>query len=127
MRSCLLTTLFIFSSFSNQDVLNNKPHPEIYLKCLIDIGCKPNETLIFEDSSHGVMAAQDSGCHLFTVKNLSDISYNNIYILIGENITVSKVEKIFLKFKNSKNSNLNVLIVVILKMVFYLGILISLK
>ena len=24
------------------------------------------------------MAAQDSGCHLFTVKNLSDISYNNI-------------------------------------------------
>ena len=69
---------FIFSSFSNQDVVNNKPHPEIYLKCLIDIGCKPNETLIFEDSSHGVMAAQDSGCHLFTVKNLSDISYNNI-------------------------------------------------
>ena len=69
---------FIFSSFSNQDVINNKPHPEIYLKCLIEIGCKPNETLIFEDSSHGVMAAQDSGCHLFTVKNLSDISYNNI-------------------------------------------------
>ena len=69
---------FIFSSFSNQDVVNNKPHPEIYLKCLIDIGCKPNETLIFEDSSHGVMAAQDSGSHLFTVKNLSDISYNNI-------------------------------------------------
>ena len=59
-------------------MVNNKPHPEIYLKCLIDIGCKPNETLIFEDSSHGVMAAQDSGCHLFTVKNLSDISYNNI-------------------------------------------------
>ncbi len=69
---------FIFSSFSNQDVVNNKPHPEIYLKCLIDIGCKPNETLIFEDSSHGVMAAQDSGCHLFTVKNVSDISYSNI-------------------------------------------------
>ena len=42
------------------------------------MGLKPNETLIFEDSSHGVMAAQDSGCHLFTVKNLSDISYSNI-------------------------------------------------
>ena len=41
----------ITSSFSNQDVVNNKPHPEIYLKCLIDMGCKPNETLIFEDSS----------------------------------------------------------------------------
>ena len=56
---------FISFSFSNQDVVNNKPHPEIYLKCLIDMGLKPSETLIFEDSSHGVMAAQDSGCHLF--------------------------------------------------------------
>tara|TARA_E500000178_G_scaffold327159_1_gene355994 strand:+ start:1319 stop:2704 length:1386 start_codon:yes stop_codon:yes gene_type:complete len=69
---------FISFSFSNQDVVNNKPHPEIYLKCLIDMGLKPSETLIFEDSSHGVMAAQDSGCHLFTVKNLSDISHYNI-------------------------------------------------
>ena len=69
---------FINTSFSNQDVKNNKPHPEIYLKCLVQMGLKPNETLIFEDSSHGVMAAQDSGCHLFTVKNLSDISYSTI-------------------------------------------------
>ena len=38
-----------------------------------------------------------------------------------------KVVKIILKYKNSKNFSLNVLIVVILKMVFYFGILISLK
>lgn len=69
---------FILKSFSNEDVIKNKPHPEVYLKCLINMGLKPSETLIFEDSSHGVMAAQDSGCHLFTVKNLSDISYSNI-------------------------------------------------
>jgi HAD superfamily hydrolase (TIGR01509 family) len=69
---------FILKSFSNEDVVNSKPHPEIYLKCLVNMGLKPNETLIFEDSSHGLMAAQDSGCHLFTVKNLSDISYSNI-------------------------------------------------
>ena len=87
---------FIFSSFSNQDVKNNKPHPEIYLKCLIDMGLKPNETLIFEDSSHGVMAAQDSGCHLFTVKNLSDISYSNISNFI-KNLMKDK--------KQSNNSN----------------------
>ena len=69
---------FILKSFSNEDVVNSKPHPEIYLKCLVNMGLKPNETLIFEDPSHGLMAAQDSGCHLFTVKNLSDISYSNI-------------------------------------------------
>ena len=50
------------------------------------MGLKPNETIIFEDSSHGVMAAQDSGCHLFTVKNLSDISYSNISNFINYNI-----------------------------------------
>ena len=98
---------FIHSSFSNQDVSNNKPHPEIYLKCLIKMGLKPNETLIFEDSSHGVMAAQDSGCHLFTVKNLSDISYNNISSFM-KNLKKNKSQ-------NKKNNywsdpNLNILI-----------------
>ena len=69
---------FIFKAFSNSDVKNNKPHPEIYLKLLVSMGLKPKETIIFEDSSHGVMAAQDSGCNLFTVKKLSDINYFNI-------------------------------------------------
>ena len=53
-------------------------HPEVYLKCLVNMGLKPSETLIFEDSHHGVMAAQDSGCLLYTVKNISDINYTNI-------------------------------------------------
>ena len=69
---------FIFQSYSNEDVINNKPHPEVYLKCLVNMGLKPSETLIFEDSHHGVMAAQDSGCLLYTVKNISDINYKNI-------------------------------------------------
>jgi|TARA_B110000914_G_scaffold223071_1_gene237803 beta-phosphoglucomutase-like phosphatase (HAD superfamily)/dTDP-glucose pyrophosphorylase len=69
---------FIFQSYSNEDVINNKPHPEVYLKCLVNMGLKPSETLIFEDSHHGVMAAQDSGCLLYTVKNISDINYTNI-------------------------------------------------
>ena len=69
---------FISEAFSNSDVKKNKPHPEIYLKCLVSMGLKPKEVIIFEDSSHGVMAAQDSGCNLFTVKKLSDINYSNI-------------------------------------------------
>ena len=98
---------FILKAFSNEDVSNNKPHPEIYLKCLINMGLKPSETLIFEDSSHGVMAAQDSGCHLFTVKNLSDISYANI------NNFMKNLKKN--KYQNQKKNywsdpNLNILI-----------------
>ena len=29
---------FIFQSYSNEDVINNKPHPEVYLKCLVSMG-----------------------------------------------------------------------------------------
>ena len=98
---------FISFSFSNEDVKNNKPHPEVYLKCLVNMGLKPSETLIFEDSHHGVMAAQDSGCSLYTVKKISDINYSNIMKSIKNNNN-NKMKK------NKKNfwsdPNLNILI-----------------
>ena len=97
---------FIFKSFSNTDVLNNKPHPEVYLRCLIDMGLKPNETLIFEDSSHGVLAAQESGCHLFTVKNLSDITYSRI-VNFMKNIETDQQKK---RLNYWSDPNLNILI-----------------
>ena len=98
---------FISFCYSNEDVINNKPHPEVYLKCLVNMGLKPSETLIFEDSHHGVMAAQDSGCLLYTVKNISDINYSNIINII-KNLDKDEMKK------NKKNfwsdSNLNILI-----------------
>ena len=97
---------FIFKSFSNTDVLNNKPHPEVYLRCLVDMGLKPNETLIFEDSSHGVLAAQESGCHLFTVKNLSDITYSRI-VNFMKNIETDQQKK---RLNYWSDPNLNILI-----------------
>lgn len=98
---------FLTSSFSNEDVLNNKPHPEIYLKCLVSMGLKPSETVIFEDSSHGVLAAQESGCNLFTVKNLSDINYSNILSFIK---SLNNNKKIIKKVNYWSDPNLNILI-----------------
>ena len=98
---------FISFSFSNEDVKNNKPHPEVYLKCLINMGLKPSEVLIFEDSHHGVMAAQDSGCLLYTVKNISDINHTNIKLFI-KNIEQKNMNN---KIKNYwSDQNLNILI-----------------
>ena len=98
---------FIFQSYSNENVINNKPHPEVYLKCLVKMGLKPSETLIFEDSHHGVMAAQDSGCLLYTVKNISDINLSNIKTII-KNLNKEDMKK------NKSNfwadTNLNILI-----------------
>jgi HAD superfamily hydrolase (TIGR01509 family) len=64
---------------ANEDVNNTKPHPEIYLKCMVHAGVKPNETLIVEDSFHGRQAAIESGGYLCPVETPKDVTYNKIY------------------------------------------------
>ena len=71
------------------------------------MGLKPSETLIFEDSHHGVLAAQDSGCILYTVKNISDITHSKI------NFIIKNLNKNIMKKKNNNfwtDENLNILI-----------------
>lgn len=58
---------FFDQVFSNEDVKNQKPHPEIYLKCMIDAGVSPDETLIVEDSKHGRECAVKSGANVMEV------------------------------------------------------------
>lgn len=64
--------------YSNEDVNNPKPHPEIYMKCMIDMGVSPKETLIVEDSYIGRTAALDSGASLCPVKNRCDVTIDEI-------------------------------------------------
>jgi HAD superfamily hydrolase (TIGR01509 family) len=87
---------------SNQDVINAKPSPEIYLKCMIAAGVGPDETIIVEDSPVGQKAAISSGGHLCPVKNSDDVS-------------LDKISKIYLNLnKNTKkkwtDSELNIII-----------------
>ena len=63
---------------SNEDVKYPKPHPEIYLRSMIQAGATPKETLIVEDSVIGRNAANNSGAYLFGVNNSSDVTYENI-------------------------------------------------
>jgi dTDP-glucose pyrophosphorylase len=69
---------FIDFFYSNQDVKNPKPHPEIYLHCMIKAEVSPKETLIIEDSHIGRRAAQSSGAHLCPVLDVQDVSYEKI-------------------------------------------------
>lgn len=64
--------------YSNQDVRKPKPSPEIYLKCMIDAGVSPDETLIIEDSKHGKEAAVKSGAHVCAIDNSFDFTLENI-------------------------------------------------
>ncbi len=69
---------YFYRIYSNQDILNAKPHPEIYLRTMVDNGFRPKEILVIEDSPVGVQAAIDSGAHVLTVKNSKEVTYENI-------------------------------------------------
>ena len=63
---------------SNEDVRHPKPHPEIYLRAIIESSVSPKETLIIEDSIVGRKAANESGAYLMGINNPTDIIYENI-------------------------------------------------
>ena len=89
---------FVDFKISNEEVNNPKPHPEIYLRCMTELGSRPSECLIVEDSHIGRVAAQESGGKLLPVKKMSEVNSQiiNSYISdIGEEnkIKTSWVDK----------------------------------
>ena len=59
---------------SNEDVNHPKPHPEIYMRCMLRAGVGPRETLVIEDSPIGRQSALDSGSHLLPVDSPRDLN-----------------------------------------------------
>jgi HAD superfamily hydrolase (TIGR01509 family) len=90
---------------SNEDVKNSKPHPEMYWNAISSMSVLPEETLIVEDSPHGLIAAHRSKSHVFRVTSPNDITYSIINDKLNE-----------IKMDNKQNipkwvdKNLNVLI-----------------
>jgi len=69
---------YVDEIFSNQDVKNPKPNPEMYLRSMIKAEVSPKETLIIEDSHIGRKAALESGAYLHGVKDPDDVKYEDI-------------------------------------------------
>ena len=69
---------FVNYSLSTENIKNPKPHPEIYLRCIINLNSKPKNTLVLEDSHNGRISAKEAGARLMPIKNLSDVTYKNI-------------------------------------------------
>ena len=63
---------------SNEDVLNSKPHPEIYWTAISKLNYLPEETLIVEDSPYGLLAANRAKTHVMRVNSPKDVTYDNI-------------------------------------------------
>jgi HAD superfamily hydrolase (TIGR01509 family) len=60
---------------SNEDVSHPKPNPEIYATAMTRMGVRPAETIIVEDSLHGLEAARRSGAHVCQVSGFADVDY----------------------------------------------------
>ncbi len=60
---------FVDYYVSNEDVVRNKPFPEMYWKCMTACNALPKDTVIFEDSHIGRQGALDSRAHLIPIEN----------------------------------------------------------
>jgi len=103
----VLTSLDIIDKFdillSNEDVGLSKPHQEIYCKAMQQASAYPEETLIIEDSPHGLKAAYRSGANVFRVSSSLEVNVENV----SEAINLTFNNKINYKWRNEK---MNVLI-----------------
>jgi HAD superfamily hydrolase (TIGR01509 family) len=75
---------------SNEDVKNSKPHPEMYWKAMSMMGVLPEETLIVEDSPHGLLAASRSRANVLRVDNPHDLTIEKLETKLKENKVMSK-------------------------------------
>jgi HAD superfamily hydrolase (TIGR01509 family) len=69
---------FLDYILTNDDVVNAKPHPEIYWKAISEAKVLPEETLIVEDSPQGLLSAIRSKADVLRVDNASDLTLDKI-------------------------------------------------
>jgi beta-phosphoglucomutase-like phosphatase (HAD superfamily)/dTDP-glucose pyrophosphorylase len=69
---------FVDYYVSNEDVVRNKPFPEMYWKCMTACNALPKDTVIFEDSHIGRQGALDSKAHLIPIENRQHMTEKKI-------------------------------------------------
>jgi len=69
---------YVDFKLSNEDIINPKPNPEIYLRIFVHFGIYPSEALIVEDSHYGREAAVSSGAKLLPIKKINELNLKKI-------------------------------------------------
>ena len=59
---------------SGKEVAHGKPAPDIFLRAAEQIGCRPEDCFVFEDSENGVKAGSAAGCATIMVPDLMEPS-----------------------------------------------------
>jgi HAD superfamily hydrolase (TIGR01509 family) len=85
------------------DVSRVKPDPELFLLAAVRLQLKPEETIVFEDSANGILAAKAAGCFTIAVPHkLSNLNRSGPYDRVIESMAnvplvelVEKVNRLF--------------------------------
>lgn len=82
------------SVLSSENVSHHKPNPEVYLTSMKNLGVKPENTLVFEDSFSGIMAGKNAGAKVIgvlTTHTTEQLPPCDYYIYDYTQITLNKV------------------------------------
>lgn len=63
---------------SNEDVVNPKPDPEIYLRTCDRLGLEPSRVVVVEDAPHGIEAAKRAGARVCEVSGFTEVDWKRI-------------------------------------------------
>lgn len=58
-----------------EDVINKKPHPEVYLKLIKTLNIPPSECLVIEDSLSGVQAGKNAGIEVLNIPDICSLNH----------------------------------------------------
>jgi len=74
---------------TNEDVENNKPHPDCYNLAVEKLGIEPDKCIIVEDSPKGMQSAHSSvvpNSNIWNVENSTEVTLDNFRKFKNENI-----------------------------------------
>lgn len=78
------------------EIENSKPHPEIFLKVAMNLGCLPEKCLVLEDSEAGILAAHSAGMISVMIADMKEPD-DDIKILPLKQMKSLTEVKLFLK------------------------------
>lgn len=78
-----ITPLFT-AIIDGNNVVNGKPHPEVFLKGAEALGLKPSECVVFEDSIAGVQAAKTGGMSSVGIGDAETLQADTHFSALGD-------------------------------------------
>ena len=78
-----ITPLFT-AIIDGNNVVNGKPHPEVFLKGAEALGLEPSECVVFEDSIAGVQAAKTGGMSSVGIGDAETLQADIHYTALGD-------------------------------------------